>query len=88
MERVLHRIGATTLCYCFLTSHSRFFPRGAGSSTANDQIGNNKLNQTINNFREKPISFLWAQANDHPEIEEQFSLQSGFPAVLLISIFE
>jgi len=28
---------------------------------------------------------LWAQANDHPEIEEQFALQSGFPAVLMIS---
>lgn len=30
---------------------------------------------------------MWAQANDHPEVEEQFSLQSGFPAVLLISNF-
>jgi hypothetical protein len=31
---------------------------------------------------------MWAQANDHPEVEEQFSLQSGFPAVLLISTFK
>jgi hypothetical protein len=41
--------------------------------------------KTINNFRDKPISVVWAQANDHPEIEEQFALQSGFPAVLMIS---
>jgi hypothetical protein len=41
--------------------------------------------QTVNNFREKPVSFLWAQAGDHPELQDQFSLYSGFPAVLLIN---
>ena len=41
--------------------------------------------QTVNNFRDKPVSFLWAQAGDHPELQDQFSLYSGFPAVLLIN---
>ena len=31
------------------------------------------------------MSFMWAQAGDHPEIQDQFSLSSGFPAVLLIN---
>lgn len=31
------------------------------------------------------MSFLWAQAGDHPELQDQFSLYSGFPAVLLIN---
>jgi len=40
---------------------------------------------TVNNFRDKPVSFLWSQAGDHPEIQNQFNLQSGFPLVLLIN---
>lgn len=39
----------------------------------------------MNNFRDKPVSFLWAQAGDHQELQDQFSLYSGFPAVLLIN---
>ena len=39
----------------------------------------------VNNFRDKPVSFLWAQAGDHKDIQDQFSLYSGFPAVILIN---
>lgn len=39
----------------------------------------------VNNFRDKPVSFMWAQAGDHQEIQDQFSLYSGFPAVILIN---
>lgn len=28
---------------------------------------------------------MWAQAGDHQELQDQFSLFSGFPAVLLIN---
>lgn len=31
------------------------------------------------------MSFLWAEAGDHQELQDQFSLFSGFPAVLLIN---
>jgi hypothetical protein len=41
--------------------------------------------QTVNNFRDKPVSFLWAEAGDHQELQDQFSLFSGFPSVLLIN---
>lgn len=43
------------------------------------------LTQTVNNFRDKPVSFLWAEAGDHQELQDQFSLYSGFPSVLLIN---
>lgn len=39
----------------------------------------------VNNFRDKPVSFLWSQAGDHKDIQDQFSLYSGFPAVILIN---
>lgn len=31
------------------------------------------------------MSFLWAEAGDHQELQDQFSLYSGFPSVLLIN---
>ena len=43
------------------------------------------ITQTVNNFRDKPVSFFWAQAGDHPEVQNMFNLQSGFPLVLLIN---
>lgn len=39
----------------------------------------------VNNFRDKPVSFLWSQAGDHQDLQDQFSLYSGFPAVILIN---
>jgi len=62
-----------------------FLPNILDSSQEERAVQLQMVKETINNFRDKPISFMWAQANDHPEVEEQFSLQSGFPAVLLIS---
>lgn len=62
-----------------------FLPNILDSSPEERAVHLQMIKETINNFRDKPISFMWAQANDHPEVEEQFSLQSGFPAVLLIS---
>lgn len=49
-------------------------------------------NQTIKLIEEvwsskkgSPISFLWAQGGDHFELEEAFSLGSGYPSALAIS---
>ena len=39
----------------------------------------------VNNFREKPVSFMWAQAGDHQELQDTFSLNAGFPSVILIN---
>lgn len=41
--------------------------------------------QVVNDFRDKPVSFLWAQAGDHQELQDQFNLNSGFPTVILIN---
>jgi hypothetical protein len=38
-----------------------------------------------NNFRDKPVSFMWAVAGDHADFETLFNLNSGFPAVVLIN---
>ena len=39
----------------------------------------------MNNFRDKPVSFMWAQAGDHQELQDTFSLNAGFPSVILIN---
>lgn len=39
----------------------------------------------VNNFRDKPVSFMWAQAGDHQEFQDTFSLNAGFPSVILIN---
>lgn len=39
----------------------------------------------VNNFRDKPVSFTWAQAGDHQELQDIFSLNAGFPSVILIN---
>ena len=39
----------------------------------------------VNNFRDKPVSFMWSQAGDHQEFQDIFSLNAGFPSVILIN---
>lgn len=39
----------------------------------------------VNNFRDKPVSFMWAQAGDHQELQDTFALNAGFPSVILIN---
>lgn len=34
----------------------------------------------------KPVEFMWAQAGDHAELEEQLSIGNGFPVVVAISM--
>jgi hypothetical protein len=43
------------------------------------------VRSVANNFRDKPVSFLWAGAGDHADFETLFNLNSGFPALLLIN---
>jgi protein disulfide-isomerase A6 len=43
------------------------------------------IRSVANNFRDKPVSFLWAGAGDHGDFETLFNLNSGFPAVVLIN---
>ena len=43
------------------------------------------VKSTVNSFRDKPVSFMWAQAGDHQEFQDTFALNAGFPAVLLVN---
>ena len=43
------------------------------------------IKSTVNNFRDKPVSFMWTQAGDHQEFQDTFALNAGFPAVILIN---
>ena len=43
------------------------------------------VKSTVNNFRDKPVSFMWAQAGDHQEFQDTFALNAGFPAVVLVN---
>ena len=43
------------------------------------------VRSVVNNFRDKPVSFMWAQAGDHQEFQDIFSLNAGFPSVILVN---
>lgn len=43
------------------------------------------MRSVAKNFRDKPVSFVWAVAGDHQDFETLFNLNSGFPAVVLIN---
>jgi len=62
-----------------------FLPNLMDSSEDERNVYLEIIKGIVNNFRDKPVSFLWAQAGDHAELQDQFSLYSGFPAVLLIN---
>lgn len=61
------------------------FPHILDSSEEERNVYLEVMRGVVNNFRDKPVSFMWAQAGDHQEIQDQFSLYSGFPAVILIN---
>ncbi len=73
------------LCIITFLPHILFIRVIEKSLSLDYSRGKNIYMQTVNNFREKPVSFMWAQAGDHPELQDQFSLYSGYPAVLLIN---
>ena len=62
-----------------------FLPHILDSSEEERKVYLEIIRGVVNNFRDKPVSFLWSQAGDHQEIQDQFSLYSGFPAVILIN---
>jgi protein disulfide-isomerase A6 len=62
-----------------------FLPHIMDSSDEERRVYLEIIRGVVNNFRDKPVSFLWSQAGDHQELQDQFSLYSGFPAVLLIN---
>lgn len=55
------------------------------STTTERAVYLETLRSVVNNFRDKPVSFLWTQAGDHQGVQDQFAMYSGFPAVILIN---
>ena len=62
-----------------------FLPHILDSSQEERSVYLEMLKSTVNNFRDKPVSFMWAQAGDHQELQDIFALNAGFPSVLLIN---
>lgn len=62
-----------------------FLPKLIDSSEEERSVYLEIIRGVVNDFRDKPVSFMWAEAGDHQELQDQFSLYSGFPSVLLIN---
>jgi len=62
-----------------------FLPDILDSSDEERRVYLEVIRGVVNQFRDKPVSFMWAQAGDHQELQDQFSLYSGFPAAILIN---
>ena len=62
-----------------------FLPHILDSSDEERKVYLEIVKGVVNNFRDKPVSFMWSQAGDHQDLQDQFSLYSGFPAVILIN---
>lgn len=80
-EKWLENCVSLNVPLCIIT----FLPKIIDSSEEERQVYLEVIRGTVNNFRDKPVSFLWAEAGDHQELQDQFSLYSGFPSVLLIN---
>ena len=85
MELVLCRDPEKCLYYRFSPPYPRLLRCRTQSPNPQNQTSKLFITQVLNEFRDKPLSAFWAQAGDHPEIENQFALNSGFPTVILIS---
>ena len=42
--------------------------------------------QLAKSHRGSPVEFIWAQGGDHYELEEAFTLGSGYPALVAVSV--
>jgi protein disulfide-isomerase A6 len=62
-----------------------FLPHILDSSPEERSIYLEMVKSTVNNFRDKPVSFMWAQAGDHQEFQDIFALNAGFPSVILVN---
>ena len=62
-----------------------FLPSLLDSSVEERSVYLEMVRSVVNNFRDKPVSFMWAQAGDHQELQDTFSLNAGFPSVILIN---
>ena len=62
-----------------------FLPNMLDSSPEERSVYLEMVKSTVNNFRDKPVSFMWAQAGDHQELQDIFALNAGFPSVILIN---
>ena len=62
-----------------------FLPNLLDSTTDERSVYLEMIKGVVNNFRDKPVSFMWAQAGDHQEFQDIFSLNAGFPSVILIN---
>lgn len=62
-----------------------FLPSLLDSSVEERSVYLEMVRGVVNNFRDKPVSFMWAQAGDHQELQDTFSLNAGFPSVILIN---
>lgn len=62
-----------------------FLPTLLDSTIEERSVYLEMLRGIVNNFRDKPVSFMWAQTGDHQELQDIFSLNAGFPSVILIN---
>ena len=62
-----------------------FLPNLLDSTIEERSVYLEMIRGVVNNFRDKPVSFMWAQAGDHQELQDIFSLNAGFPSVILIN---
>lgn len=86
MERKLCQSWSAIVCCRFLAYFGWLNPIRKSCLFGNNQRSNFSIQfQVVNDFRDKPVSFLWAQAGDHQELQDQFNLNSGFPTVILIN---
>lgn len=76
---------SSIVCCCFLTQYYWLHSIRKSCLLRNYQRSNFSLIKVVNDFRDKPVSFMWAQAGDHQELQDQFNLNSGFPSVILIN---
>lgn len=67
---------------CFIA----FLPHIYDSSASERKTFIEIFKDLAKSHRGSPVEFIWAQGGDHYELEEAFTLGSGYPALVAVSV--